>query len=122
MNKKRVVRLKDPKLRKIRFGLRQLLISVVDNEILNLIQKRRLLFKENHGIKFNDKRHKKLIEEENRLRKDLREFIGKCSSCSDRENDHIFNPKDKMWYCEECYEKFRKLYSSYEFYKPNAFP
>lgn len=122
MNKRRVVRLKDSKLRKIRYELRQLLINVVQDEISTLIQKQRFLLKENHGTIFSEKQDKKLLEEENKLRRDLREFIGICSSCSDRESDHMFNPKDKIWYCEECYEKFRKIYNTYEFWNPEAFP
>lgn len=122
MNKKRVVRLRDPKLCRIRFELRQLLIEVVQSEMLDLILRQRLLIDRNHGVRFNENQYKKLLEEENILRRDFRQFIGKCSSCSDLESDHIYNPRDKMWYCEECYEKFRKLYNSYEFYNPKAFP
>lgn len=122
MNKKRIVQLRDPKLLKIRYNFRQLFAKVVQKEISTLILRQRLLLDENHGTRFNEKLYEKLSREEIKLSEGLRRFIGVCSSCSDRRKDHIFNPKDKMWYCEECYTKFSKLYNSYEFYKPNAFP
>ncbi|MHA1671410.1 MAG: hypothetical protein ACTSV5_12650 [Promethearchaeota archaeon] len=33
-----------------------------------------------------------------------------CALCRNIENDHIFSPRDKIWYCLKCYNILEKSY------------
>jgi len=53
---------------------------------------------------FSYEKHYELYDQEIKLRKLLEVSICVCPVCRDREKDHIFNPINKTWYCEKCFE------------------
>jgi len=111
MKRKRVIRVKDPRLRKIRLGLRTLLVRESIARLLEILGKKGSL------LKFPDlseeefhKKYQILYKQEIANRKQLDASICVCPVCGDFEKDHIFNPVDRVWYCEKCYEILKKSY------------
>jgi hypothetical protein len=105
MKKKRTIRLKDPKLRKIRTELRTLLVREADKRILDLIDKQSSLLDE---PSFDGEKDSLLENQKNKLRKLLKASICSCATCSDMKKDHVFTPKTREWYCEKCLERLEK--------------
>lgn len=122
MNKKKTIRLKDPKLRKIRTELRTLLVREAYKRIANLTDKqgilreRRPLGDENFLELDNQ-----LENQKNQLRKLIKASICSCVTCSDMKEDHVFSPKTREWYCEKCYERLKKRhYFSNDYLREHA--
>ena len=101
MRKKRTIRLKDPKLRKVRYELRTLLVREADNRIISKVKEKGDL---RRSTEFSFEKYDELYQQEIKLRKLLEASIYVCPVCRDREKDHIFNPNNQRWYCEKCYE------------------
>ena len=120
MDKKRTIRLKDPKLRKIRTELRTLLIRESGRRIGDII-------KEQSNLRVtrptNDETRDKLAQledQKNQLRKLENSSICSCATCSDMKEDHVFNPNTREWYCEKCYGRLKEGYTKRE--QPDLFP
>ncbi len=111
---KRIIKVKNPQLRRFRTALRELLkeahsfergwlhdqIAEIDIDDFDL------------KIKEEDKIHKQ-IEELDRARH--RAPIG-CCVCGRQDLDLVFNPYGSQWYCEGCYT------FNQEYYKKNPHP
>ena len=112
MNKKRTIRLKDPKLRKIRTELRTLLVREANKRILDLIDKQNdCILKRQIGALDEPSYYEKyslLEDQKNKIRKLLKASICSCATCSDMKKDHVFTPKTREWYCEKCLERLEK--------------
>ena len=105
MNKKRTIRLKDPKLRKIRTELRTLLVRGTNKRIADLIKKQSSLL---DNPSFDGEKSSLLENQKNKLRKLMDASICCCATCSDMKKDHVFVPKTREWYCEKCLERLEK--------------
>jgi len=121
MKKKRTIRLKDPKLRKIRTELRTLLVREANKRVGDLIKEQSNLRKTRplHDEKYYQL-YDELVNQENQLRKLKAASICSCANCTDRKEDHVFNPNTREWYCEKCYQRLKKGYTKRG--KPNLFP
>ena len=112
MNIKRTIRLKDPKLRKIRTELRTLLVREADKRILDLIDKQNdCILKKQSGVLDEPsyyEKHDELYHQEIKLRKLKKASICSCATCSDMKKDHVFIPKTREWFCEKCLERLEK--------------
>ncbi len=122
LNKKRTIRLKDPKLRKVRTALRTLLVRETSKRISDLTKKQNFLRK-NHPL--NDKefyQSDSLLEnEKNRLRRQRKASICSCATCSDMKEDHVFSPISREWYCEKCYARLEKRDYFKNYHNPTIF-
>ncbi|MFX1344648.1 MAG: hypothetical protein ACFFBC_00550 [Promethearchaeota archaeon] len=114
MKKNRLIQIKDPLLRKIRFGLRQILLNESKKRLNLLHEKRRELqdSQELKRLRYDEYKHlvNPIVEEVNKIRKELSASIVVCAICRDIEGDRVFNPKDKIWYCPKCYAILEKSY------------
>ncbi|MHA1748947.1 MAG: hypothetical protein ACTSYF_09950 [Promethearchaeota archaeon] len=111
--KVRIIKLKDPKLRKLRLSLRQVLLKESKKRLLALLdeEKRFLLMDHSRGYDHEYINYlRSITNQKNKLRNELSASIVVCAVCRDIENDHIFSPRDKVWYCLECYNIFEKSY------------
>ena len=104
--------MKDPKLRKIRLSLRQILLRESEKRLSELFDKESEILKK-YGVMDKDEYFKILqsfTNEKNKLRNELSASIVVCDICTDIEKDHIFNPRDKVWYCAKCNDIMDKSY------------
>ena len=105
MEKKRTIRLRNPKLRKVRYGLRTLLVREANKRIIAKIKEKGDL---RCSAGYSDEKHDELYRQEIQLRKLKKASICSCATCSDRKKDHVFVPKTREWYCEICLERLEK--------------
>ncbi len=105
MKEKRTICVRNAKLRKIRFGLRVLLVREAEKRILSKNAEEADLLR---SAEYSDEKYSKLYDEEIQLRKLLKASICSCATCSDMEKDHVFVPKTREWYCEKCFERLEK--------------
>ncbi len=121
LNKKRTIRLRDPKLRRIRTALRTLLVRETEKRIRDLTKEQSFLRKNRSS---NDEEYyqsfRELENKDNRLRRLIKASICSCANCSDMEKDHVLNPSTHEWYCEKCYGLLKKGYTKRG--KPELFP
>ena len=101
--------LKNPRLRKIRYKLRSMLLALFELKEVELLQK--------IGQVSRDKSlsHDKRTEMRRHLRKEREDLILSfsqrpinCAMCGDREEDLIYQQDDNMWVChnrEGCHQR-----------------
>ena len=111
---KRIIRVKNPQLRKFRTALRELLKEAYSSERGWLHDQIAEIDIDDFDLKIKeeDKLHKQ-IEELDRARR--RAPLG-CRVCGRQDLDLIFNPCSSQWYCEGCYT------FNQEYYKKNPHP
>ncbi|TXT59235.1 MAG: hypothetical protein BAJALOKI3v1_1100002 [Promethearchaeota archaeon] len=105
MKKKRIITLKDPKLRKIRKNLRELLLKAF-SERLSEVRSKKDKIRENPDLNYYEKKEK-LIELQSIIQDLTLAKNGaplSCSTCKRIDIDLVYNPVFEEWYCEECYE------------------
>ena len=105
MRGKRIIRLRNSKLRKVRYELRTLLVRESDKRIIAKIKEKGDL---RRSGEYSDEKYYKLYDQEIQLRKLLKASICSCATCSDMKKDHVFIPKTREWYCEICLERLQK--------------
>lgn len=111
---KRIIKVKNPQLRRFRTALRELLKEAYSSE-------RGWLHDQIAGIDIDDFDLK--IKEEDKLHKQIEELdrarrrapLG-CRVCGRQDLDLVFNPCSSQWYCEGCYT------FNQEYYKKNPHP
>lgn len=112
MRNKRVIRLKDLKLRKIRTELRTLLVREASKRIINLIDKQKDCRLKRQSAVLDEplfyEKYSLLENQKNKIRKLLKASICSCATCSDMKKDHVFVTKTREWYCEICLERLEK--------------
>ncbi|KKM72848.1 hypothetical protein LCGC14_1416430 [marine sediment metagenome] len=109
LNKKRTIRLKDPKLRRIRTALRTLLVREASKRINDLIKEQGRLIKNRSSDDEEYYMLDSILEEQkNKLRRQRKASICSCATCSDMKEDHVFSPVSHEWYCEKCYARLEK--------------
>lgn len=110
MKKKRTIRIKDPRLRKVRYELRNLLQLAKSAKIYEILDKKRQLYDidgfwdRNHlDYKKLHKKVQKLSSQENDLRYAFNASIAFCPVCWEMDKDMTYNPVSGKWFCTECY-------------------
>lgn len=114
MKEKRIIRVKNPQLRRFRTALRELLKAAQVSE------GRRLRNKSNS---VNIKDFNLRTKEEDRIERQIEELVRArraapigCRVCGRLDLDLVFNPCSSQWYCEGCYT------FNQEYYKKNPHP
>lgn len=98
MKKKRLIQIKDPRLRKIRLSLRQILLNESRKRLNDLHDKVRefnLIERVFRGKEYFDQA-RSFVNQKNKLRNELSASIVVCAICRDIEGDRVFNPRDKI--------------------------
>jgi len=127
LKKKRTIKIRDPRLRKIRDQLRILLFTTVDIEIHIILDKERKL-QETEGFWDNNhpdykrlhKEAQKLSSQQNDLHYALRASIVSCPVCQEIDKDMTYNPVSGKWFCIECY-KFNQEFETRQG-RPELYP
>jgi len=111
---KRIIRVKNPQLRKFRTAMRKLLKAAYNAGWRNMHDQIGSIIIDDFDLK---------IKEEDKIHKQIEELgraldrapIG-CRVCGRQDLDLVFNPCSSQWYCESCYT------SNQEYYKKNPHP
>lgn len=117
IKKKRTIRLKDPRLRKIRTELRTLLRLVWQDQVRDLYNQIDIIYNDK-SLDYKTQKLKTDVIRKKIEKIDFAYLHGPhgCRVCGNREADLTFNPCTSTWYCENCY-KFNQ-----DFYKKNPDP
>jgi len=103
MNRKKTVKINDPRIRKIRNNLRNLWIEFA-KELRQKLEDREDEILE--GIQDGD------LMDINQRKQDLsiilEKSICKCYNCFRTDSDMTYNPTEKAWFCVDCYNDMRK--------------
>ncbi|NVM17749.1 MAG: hypothetical protein HWN80_08530 [Candidatus Lokiarchaeota archaeon] len=108
MNKKKTIAIKDPRLRKIRDSLREVISQAVYKEMSKLFESMK---KEDRGTADGYERYWELNSKKSELRLNLKKSTIRCPACnfgSDR--DVRYNLYDNAWYCVDCFKDYEFLY------------
>ena len=118
MEKKRVIKIRNPKLKEIRNNLRTIFIKGV------MVQWR-ILHDEIRRLRFDNLGNRKLIDDmtseeqvryrdlqkmESQLTDAIERSICQCYTCGKADQDMIYNPDYSAWYCVECYNITQSFY------------
>ena len=101
---KRLIILKDPRLRKIRTELRNLLFYAFEVHHSRYFEEMKLIDQDT-SLSFAEKKKKtqKTYQESEKLMQSFGRSVVHCSLCGRRDLDLIYNPVLNAWYCEACY-------------------
>ena len=113
MKKKRTISITNPKLRKIRNSLREIISKATIDELGRIIQENTKKSKKYVDSNYSEKwgiEVKKLSDRRDKVDTALDNSICICPVCKSRTSDMTFNPYLKAWFCVECYEKNRDFY------------
>jgi len=123
MKKKRCIAIKDPKLRRIRDNLREILIKTFQIKDIKLTSEIDAILRDSEGKPRMDitpsesaklKRFKDMKSKINEL---TDKSICYCNGCKQINKDMTYNPTLESWYCVECSEEFRNHYYQQEIRK-----
>lgn len=115
MKKKRIITIKNPKLKDIRNNLRLLLISwesVEWNQIHD--QYEELRFDKNHLTGDKKKKADVLLQKMRVLDEASEKSICKCTKCLATDKDMVYSPVYQAWFCVECYNELHEYYKDKE--------
>lgn len=112
--RERLIKLKNPKLRKIRLEFRRVLLKDYQKRLNEFHEERARLQAKRAALVLSYDNYllavRPVIDQASNLRKNFSASIVVCATCRDIEGDHIFSLRDKVWYCLECYEILEKSY------------
>jgi len=97
VKRKKVIRIKDPYLRKIRYNLRMLIIKAVEVKNSQLRKEFSRLYKMG-----NKEEAHKVNKEIQKNTSDLGRSICVCEVCGTAKEDLLYIPKYKSWFCVAC--------------------
>ena len=123
MKKKRSIVIKDPKLRRIRNNLRDILIGKVQSRRINLISDIDAISRDSEGHLRRDLTSsgsaelRKLKDMKSKINELTDKSICYCNGCKQINKDMTYNPTLESWYCVECSEEFRNHYYQQEIRK-----
>jgi len=106
---KKVIEIRDPRLRKIRNNFRLLWISATQRIYDKNLGKQEALLKDRMNSYEMDQ-FRKSEKDIQRIRALVDRSICKCPVCRKSDRDMIFNPITKVWFCVHCYELNREYY------------
>ena len=101
---KRLITLKDPRLRKIRTELRNLLCKAFELHSLRFFEEMESV-RRDESLDYAEKKEKnlKIHFESEKLKHHFSRSVVHCKLCGRRDLDLIYNPVLNAWYCESCY-------------------
>ena len=101
---KRLITLKDPRLRKIRTELRNLLCKAFELHYSRYIKEMDTV-RHDESLNYAEKKEKNLriYFESEKLKLHFSRSVVHCSLCVRRDLDLVYNPVLNTWYCEPCY-------------------
>lgn len=105
MKHKKVVEIRDPQLRKIRNNLRLLWISAVNGIKGCYLDEQRNLLR-NRMNSFEMDQYAKLQRNIEILKRIVNRSICRCPVCQKADQDMVFNPIRKVWFCVNCFGKW----------------
>lgn len=105
VKKKRTIMIKNPRLRKVRDSLREIISKASEYYEGELIQE-----KANLSIETDKEKIKILASKRDQIHTALNNSICICPVCKSHTSDMTFNPYLKAWFCIDCYEKNRDFY------------
>lgn len=112
--KKRIIRVKNPRLRRFRTAMREMLKAAQESDVNKLRDM-------SNSVKIKDFNLR--IKEEDRIERQIDELVRArrrapigCRVCGRQDLDLVFNPCSSQWYCEGCYT------FNQEYYKKNPHP
>jgi len=116
MKDKRIIRIQDPRLQKIRNEFRKLLLAWKNDLIRKLEEQRRALkIIEGKRVAIVDrdaetlKKYYELQETVANIRAWASQSILRCRTCGQTDKDMQYNKGSREWFCSECIEKHRKM-------------
>ena len=124
--KKRCVVIKDPKLRRIRNNLREILIKAYQNTDIKLTSEIDAISRDSEGrLRMNRTPSENAeLQKLKDMRSQINELTDKsicyCRACKQINKDMAYNPTLEEWYCVECYEEFRDYYYQQKIEKQKA--
>ena len=109
MKKVRTIRIKDPKLQKIRNNLRIVILKACSKKKSEISNQEHDLKHDKNGKYIGvpegtSKILKKLNDEWWEIERPLRASIIKCPGCNKHKKDMTYYPYTRTWYCVDCYE------------------
>ncbi len=108
MNKKKTIALKDPRLRKIRNNLREVISLVSIAEETKIFK---LMHQEDKGTTEGYERYRQMHAKMDALSVSKKESTIRCPACSfGADRDVRYNPYDKAWYCVDCFKLIGDMY------------
>ena len=116
MKKKRSIVIKDPKLRRIRNNLREILIGTVQSREIRLRSEINAISRDSERHLRRDLTPSESVELQKLkdMKSEINELTDKsicyCNGCKQINKDMAYNPTLEEWYCVECYEEFRDYY------------
>lgn len=115
MKKKKVVKIKNPELRRIRDNLRNILLQAASKEWNRLFNEQDKVFIDSNGNPKKMSLEEKSIFHELQEKMDRIHHISKnsicdCATCSAIDRDMVYNPYMKTWFCTECYQLNQQFY------------
>ena len=108
---KRIHKLKDPKLRKIRYELRTLLHLMYRKRSHEFWEELSII-REDKTLSYDQRREKmrEIRKERERLQLRMSASPIGCVWCANQMEDLVFNPKRQCWICVTCYEDAHQQY------------
>lgn len=106
---KKVIIIKDEKLRKIRDNLRKLWLTAALERKLSFQKRQSEIIERTHkeGLDPSETRSERigLVKKMWAVEGPLRASICECPICFNYDRDMVYNPITKKWYCEICYNR-----------------
>lgn len=114
VKKKIVQRLKDERLKKIRYELRTLLRLEKEKRIHEL-HGRLVAISSDESLSYEERteRRQPIIRKQEELRNNYGLYPLCCGICGDREGNLVFNPVMCQWRCVPCYKQAHKNFPEY---------
>ena len=112
--KKVVQKLKDERLRKIRYELRTLLRLEKEKRVDDL-HKKFVAISNDESLSYSERKEKRgvIIKEQERLNLTYDRYPLCCGVCGDRMKNLVFNPVMCQWRCVPCYKQAHKNFPEY---------
>lgn len=108
MKKKKSIIIKNPRLQKLRYNLRMVIIKEAHIRKSMLRKK----WKE-YWEMGNLERAQDFANEEQEISRSINSSICICHVCGSAKKDMVYNPELKTWFCIDCYELNRRYYRSH---------
>ncbi|MHA1414494.1 MAG: hypothetical protein ACTSO4_17985 [Promethearchaeota archaeon] len=112
MNKRRMICIRDPRLRRLRNSLRNIIVMEaikrrrkIDREVYALSRNEHGNYIHNLSEDIMNKIHK-LVRQADDINVALKHSVVKCPSCGKNNRDVEYYPQFNLWFCVKCIEYF----------------
>ncbi len=115
MKHKKTIKIKDPQLRRLRNNLRLVFIRFALDQKSRLREELKNVWWDKNGnsAEYNETNvgvSRRPVRKMYEIDKILDKSICLCPVCQKSDQDMIFNPVTKVWFCVDCYELNREYY------------